>query len=176
MLVSGMTDWPSYIALLARLVKPGGYVEAQEVGYQPMWLRDSDDPSGLVTTALGRKYADAMDKAAEARGMDMACGAKLAGWMRKAGLEVVVERVYKVPLGEWAARRGGEGERARRIGRLVLGETVPVAVFGMMTEMCRGRVTEEEMEALQRELLEDCREQEGVYKPYYVVVGRKPEE
>lgn len=168
-----MTDWPAYFAHLARLVRPGGYVECQEVTVAPMWLHE--DESGRVTMPSPLRHQQAMAEAAAAKGLDLGCASKLAEMMRAAGLEVVVEKAYRWPLGEWAAERGEES--TRRIGRVMVEETIPVAVHGALGAICKGVRTDEEIEVLQRELLEHCaREQDGVYTPYYVVVGRRLEE
>jgi len=89
--------------------------------------------AGIVTDVdPDRDYTRAMAAAAEARGMDIACGEKLAGWMKDAGLEIVEEKVFPFPVGDWMAK---EAPETLDMGMLFAQVTLP-AMAPALKMMC----------------------------------------
>jgi len=169
LLVLGMRDWPGYVKEAAALVRPGGYVEMQDI-VMSIWKRTVT--AGSVTDVdLGREYTRAMAAAAEARGMDIACGEKLAGWMKDAGLEIVEERVFPFPVGDWMAK---EAPETLDMGMLFAEVTLP-AMAPALKMMCGNTHNAEEIARLQAEIMYDLAEENryGKFAKYHVVVGRK---
>jgi SAM-dependent methyltransferase len=92
-----LEDWPAVVAELARVTKPGGYVELLET-----WPRPSHD--GPVTDemwALIRKLERHV-------GHDIGGTVfnQLPKWLSGAGLDEVHEQVFVTPIGEWGGRVG----------------------------------------------------------------------
>jgi len=129
--------------------------------------------NGAVTDVdLGRNYYKVMNTAAEARRMDLACAERLAGWMRDAGLEIVEEKMFTIPVGDWMAR---EAPETRDAGVFFAEVTYP-AMAQVLKMLCQNTLTAEELASLQAELLNDAVEENryGKFAKYHVVVGRKP--
>ena len=171
LLVLGMCDWPGYIKEVAALLRPGGYVEMQDMVMSLLQRTVSTDGS-VRDIDLARNYWRVMSTAAEERGMDLRCGEKLAGWMKDAGLEVVEERVFPFPLGDWMAR---EAPETRDMGMLLAEVTYP-ALSPALKMLCEKTHTADEVASLQAEIMADAAEENrhGKWAKFHVVVGRKP--
>jgi SAM-dependent methyltransferase len=92
-----LEQWPSEVGELARVTKPGGYVELLET-----WPRPSHDgPATHEMWALIRKLEKRM-------GHDLggAVFEQLPSWLAAAGLEQVAEQVFAAPIGSWGGRIG----------------------------------------------------------------------
>jgi hypothetical protein len=170
LLVLGMRDWPGYVKEVAALIRPGGFVEMQDIVCALIQRTVTD---GKVTDLnLDRDCWRVMNTAAKARGMDILCGKKLAGWMKAAGLEIVEERTVEIPLGDWMAKDVPE---SRDTGMLFAEVTYP-SLAQALKMLCQDTHTAEEIASLQAEIVNDAAEENrhGKFAIYHVVVGRKP--
>ena len=170
LLVLGMRDWPGYIKEVAALLRPGGYVEMQDMVMSLLQRTVSTDGS-VRDIDLARNYWRVMSTAAKERGMDLRCGEKLAGWMKDAGLEIVEERVFPFPVGDWMAK---EAPETLDMGMLFAEVTLP-AMAPALKMMCGNTHNAEEIARLQAEIMYDLAEENryGKFAKYHVVVGRK---
>ena len=92
-----MVVWPSVVADLVRVTKPGGWVELVE---PPLAF----ERAGRATQRLFALWKDLvaaleLDAASEV-------SEALDRYLREAGLEGVVRREAQVPVGEWGGRAG----------------------------------------------------------------------
>ncbi|RKP25102.1 S-adenosyl-L-methionine-dependent methyltransferase [Syncephalis pseudoplumigaleata] len=88
--------WPSVLAELHRVTRPGGYLEVVDTS-----MRLS--PAGPITSQL---FAF-MNNMLTANGIGMAlAGDQLGGWLREAGFEPEERRIASVPIGEWGGEPG----------------------------------------------------------------------
>jgi SAM-dependent methyltransferase len=89
--------WPAAVVELARVTRPGGWVELTEIP----WLVEGAGPATERLLALGREMA-------ASRGLDAGRVVfdSLDGYLREAGLENVVRQEFPIPIGEWGGRVG----------------------------------------------------------------------
>lgn len=90
LLVLGMTDWQRYIETAASMLKPGGYLEVQEV--EPNWYMEGE------VVSEDWEWLKAYYAALQAKGLDPYCAEKLDGWMRAAGLQAVQVKRFAWPF------------------------------------------------------------------------------
>lgn len=94
MLVCGMTDWRGYIAQAKELVKPGGWVELQEleaIFYDHDRQRIDEDWTWHKDIFAGARKV----------GLEMDVGRKLEGYLKDAGFVDVESRFYRWMYGKW---------------------------------------------------------------------------
>jgi SAM-dependent methyltransferase len=149
-----VTSWPAVVADLARVTRPGGWVELAEIP----WEVEAAGPATLRLLALGREMAASL-------GLDGGgvVFKALDGYLRRAGLYNVVRRELSIPIGEW----GG------RVGSLMA--TDGRAAFTRLCEVlqARSRLRAEDGRRLIQQALaewERCR----MSGPCVVAFGRKP--
>lgn len=90
LLICGITDWKGYIETSVNMLKPGGYLEVQEVAWR--WYTEGVDV-GRNWEWLKAYYAEL-----QAKGLDPYCVGKMEGWMRDAGLESIQTKHFPWPL------------------------------------------------------------------------------
>lgn len=97
LLVAGIpaTCWPTVVLDLARVTRPGGWVELVEAG----------DSSLNVGPAMTRflKWGRTVS---QQRGINASLMAQIGMMLRRAGLVEVQERTLPLPLGSWGGRAG----------------------------------------------------------------------
>jgi len=99
MMVGSFLSWESFLANAFRALKPGGYVELQDVH-----TLNCDDSGDFPNTAL-YKWWDLVRQAFAASGRHMLAAVKSKDLMIKAGFEDVQEHVFKWPIGTWPKDR-----------------------------------------------------------------------
>ena len=162
LLIFGMSDWPSYIASAASLLKPGAYLELQE----PSFIVYDQHQTCLSTSWrwLQRKR----ETFSSALGVDIRIGENLAELMRAVGLEDVQVKEYRWVFGKW------EGHPETDL----IGQYSPKVMFPVMStayrRLMKGRMEEAEIE----EDVADMKEcmgswDDGRFIPFFVVTGRK---
>jgi len=99
LMISGIPlgEWPRVVAELARVTRPGGWVELVEPMVKPERL-------GPTTQRLG----DLLLRQVAALGLDTAdtVFGSLDRYLREAGLEMVRREEVSLPIGEWGGRVG----------------------------------------------------------------------
>lgn len=163
LLISGMTTWPSYISTCYSLLKPNGWLEIQELEF-PYY-----DDRGIISNNW--EWFQAYEAGAKAKGLDLSCALKAAGWMREAGFEDVQTMMYYWPQGEWLADRGRE--EYRNIGIFMQTEQ-PRLYQAILPNMVSGMgFSDEKVRGFQADVLETLREGEGKHKRLWITFGRK---
>ena len=163
LLVCGMTDWPAYVQQLARLLRPGGYLECHEMLYA--WYKDgrviSDD----------WKWMKAMHRGGAQLGLDIHVATNVKKYMEDAGLIDVKVAKYEVPYGPWMAKERPEtkrtGEEQAKMGPLISQSILP----GVTRKL---GISDDEMTGLKEECRQSLVLEDGKYWPFYVTWGRKP--
>ena len=122
LLLFGMHDWPAYFRRCFNHLKPGGWVEAQEVNY-PLCCDNESERSGSAVMRWSRLMHEAMAKS----GVDPAPGDNFKRHMSNAGFTNVHEK-----LTTWACSPWPEDEHQREIGRLQRQNTL-MALEGVTT-------------------------------------------
>lgn len=89
-------DWQWLFQQVLDHLKPGGYFEIAEVA---VWAW-SDDGT-LKEDSPYMEYLRNINEAGQRTGRKMNIASDLKHWMKEAGFEGVVEKVYMVPLGPW---------------------------------------------------------------------------
>ncbi|KAF6796452.1 O-methyltransferase [Colletotrichum sojae] len=100
--VMAIKDWRSLFQRSMTHLKPGGWIELQEIHHFPSSANNSLSPThpvaqywGLVGQGLSKLGVD----------LNAAAGDQLPNLMREAGLINVTERVFHVPIGTWPRNR-----------------------------------------------------------------------
>ena len=107
MLCLGIHDWPQYFRRCFDGLKPGGWLEEQEIQGTVL----SSDGSAGPESALF-KWAELIMRAAEMGGVDTRANNKFSQQLKEQGFVNIVERVYEWPIGEWP-----EAPKAKEIGK-----------------------------------------------------------
>ena len=164
LLVSGMTDWPSYIQQCYDLLKPGGYLEIQELEH--FWYIDGQRVS--TEWEWDRAYAAISGQ----KGLDLSCSLKTADWMREAGFEGVRTEKLIWPFGDWMARRGHI--EYENFGKF-LSEEQPLLYQKALENMLSAQgESEAKIGELQGKVLQTLKGAEGLYQKFWISYGQKP--
>ncbi|KAI4104261.1 MAG: hypothetical protein LQ339_003880 [Xanthoria mediterranea] len=163
LLLLGITDWAGYVRDVASLLRPGGWVEMQDLALE--WYLHGTYCSGEW------EWMQALFAAGEQKGWDLRCGRNIKGYMEQAGLVDVSVQEYRLPMGDWLAR---ERPETRRIGQHAARE-YGMLYYHAIPKMLQGMgYTEEKMEELSVMCTKDWAGQEGKEMRFYATVGRKP--
>ncbi|KAF2471728.1 S-adenosyl-L-methionine-dependent methyltransferase [Lindgomyces ingoldianus] len=92
-----VADWPKLVEQVYSNVRPGGWVEFQDLDLQYY----SEDGSFNESSATAQWLKILLDSSRNA-GRDPCPGPKIEGWVRQAGFQNVVHQKYKLPIGPWA--------------------------------------------------------------------------
>lgn len=170
LLICGMTDWPGYIRQMAKLLKPGGYLEIHD--YAEIWYKRSS-PSGEDDQNLSKdwKWQQEMRRGAKQLGLDLDIGLNAKQLMEDAGLADVEVVKYQVPFGDWLIEEKPETKKigehqVSSMGKVFSGSILP----GVTRDLGIG---EEEMNGLKEECRRCLSGEEGKYWWFYAVWGRK---
>ncbi|CAF9936472.1 MAG: hypothetical protein ALECFALPRED_006862 [Alectoria fallacina] len=164
LLICGMTDWAGYMRdTVAPLLKPGGWVEVQDLDY--VWYKHGHVCSGEW------KWLRAINEGAKRKGMDLSCGSNAAKYMREAGLVDVSVKRYGAPFGTWAVKQRPESERIGAAQAEGIGPLYEVIV----PRLAQGLgLSESEVQGLVGESSECLRAEDGKEWVVHVTVGRRP--
>lgn len=152
-----------------RHLKPGGYVEFQEMTY---WPRSDDNTLTDTTPYAFRDFCYYVQMGVANLGLDLHMINRLPAAMRTAGFDDVTEARHKLPIGRWARDR-----KMRQKGiwflRMILMEGLSAIAKRPLTQGLGWKAEQVEMFLVDvRKSLNDT----GVhaYFPFTVVYGRKP--
>ncbi|KAL8723937.1 MAG: hypothetical protein Q9166_008213 [cf. Caloplaca sp. 2 TL-2023] len=168
LLVFGMTDWQGYINDVASLLKPGAYTEMQDLELKVYLYGTLCSDTWPWMVALRKQAAE--------KGWDFDCGRNIKKYMEKAGLVVVEQKRYRLPLGTWMVEEKPEtkriGEHAAREYGMLFHHAIPKALQG-------AGYSDEEINGFQEQCKASDRglgAQGGKESSFFVTVGMKPEE
>lgn len=143
--------WQFVLNELARVTRPGGWVEVVEgrYGYEPMG-------------PAAQHISDVMLAAMLKRGIDPRASAHLDEFLRNAGLQQVQMRTIKLPVGDW----GG------RLGQLAVTDVMTFSQAAKPLLLAQG-MTESDCAALIAEMRNECETMRYTW-PFYIVYGQRP--
>lgn len=145
--------WPGVVTELARVTRPGGWVELAEFG--------TPEAGGPGLTGLWQSWVDLSAK----RGVDLNIGSAVSSMLRGAGLVNGGQRAVAFPMGAWGGRIGiATATDFLAIGRGMRG---PILASGTRTE-----ARYDQLLALAHEEFERTNGPRG-YQPYYLAYGQK---
>ena len=172
LLICGMTDWPNYVKLMTRLLRPGGFMEIHDYAYI-YYKRSSQSGEADKVISNDWMWLKAMRRGAPQLGLDLDIGLNAERYMKEAGLIDVQVVKYEVPFGSWLADSGGKPE-TRKIGEHQVSSMGKVFSENILPGVTRKlEIGEEEMKELQQECRDTLKEEEGKYYNFYVTWGRK---
>ncbi|KAG6361840.1 hypothetical protein INS49_010069 [Diaporthe citri] len=159
-------------ALLQRVMKhlkPGGYIEFQELTY---WPRSDDNTLTETTPYAFRDFCYYVQLGVANLGLDLHMINRLPQGLRDAGFDDVTEARHKLPIGRWARDR-----RQRQKGiwflRMILMEGLSAIAKRPLTQGLGWKAEQVEMFLVDvRKSLNDT--SVHAYFPFSVVYGRKP--
>lgn len=150
-------------------LRPGGWIESQEIYHYPISANDSMSPDHPVA-----QYWALIHQGLNTLGVDFqaAAGGKIAAMMRDAGFENVHERIFHVPLGTWP--KHPDLKIVGEYWRHVLLTGAQAIALGPLTRGCGW--TREQVEVFLIELRKAYFDNSCLmYMPMYVTCGQKPE-
>ncbi len=151
-----LAQWPSVVGELARVTRPGGWVELVESCVLP---------PGRPNLVPSRARLDGwICQMLASRGIDSMAGEHLAEFLAGAGLRQVQARQLDAPIGDYGGRLG----RMVAADLLSAGEGVkgPVVALGMATA--------DEYDHTMAEVRLSFMQEPGSVQPFYVAYGQKP--
>ncbi|KAK0663248.1 Secondary metabolism regulator LAE1 [Lasiodiplodia hormozganensis] len=165
--VQGFRNWPKLFERALRHLKPGGWMECQEIDHMPM----SNDGTLADDDAM-LKYWQMVTDGLSNVGVPFRSAPILKRYMEEAGFVNVTERIFYTPIGPWPKNR-----HLREVGlywRAVLMEGLEAIALGPMT---RGLGwTKEEiavfLAAVRKAYTEPSTHS---FMPFYIIHGQKPE-
>ncbi|KAK5173723.1 uncharacterized protein LTR77_002404 [Saxophila tyrrhenica] len=162
-LMLAIGDWSLFLSRIMSVLKPGGWVEMQEMDPLRYYGPSSTEPVGE-----GWEWLQVMREESLARGLHLSIGADLASLMGAAGLQDVVEKQYKLPFTPVPE------PELREVQEYMI-EFTPTVVSTILERYCEGRYSREKIEDMKRESRETAfgGKIEGLHWWMYVVVGRK---
>lgn len=152
-----------------RHLKPGGYIEFQELTY---WPRSDDNTLTETTPYAFRDFCYYVQMGVANMGLDLHMINRLPQALRDAGYDDVTEARHKLPIGRWARDR-----RQRQKGiwflRMILMEGLSAIAKRPLTQGLGWKAEQVEMFLVDvRKSLNDT--SVHAYFPFSVVYGRKP--
>ncbi|KFZ23082.1 hypothetical protein V502_02444 [Pseudogymnoascus sp. VKM F-4520 (FW-2644)] len=100
-IVMAVKDWPRLLKNAYRHLKPGGWIELQEIHHFPQSPSSIPLPADLPLVQFWDLIAQGLDNL----GVDFKRTLSLASMVRDCGYANVTERVFHVPIGTWPKNR-----------------------------------------------------------------------
>ncbi|CAJ2504085.1 Uu.00g114790.m01.CDS01 [Anthostomella pinea] len=167
--VMAIKDWDRLLRRAHEHLRPGGWVEMQEINHFPMSTNDSMTPDHPVA-----QYWRLINEGLAELGVNFkfASGGRIAELMRQCGYINVTEQIFHVPIGTWPRNK-----KLKSVGlywKTILLDGVQAIALGPMTRGLRWRVEQvETFLATVRKAYHDnsCL----MFMPLVCVYGQKPE-
>ena len=165
-LTSSMRDWPALLSRAYAALKPGGWMEAQDLCFELGCDDGTLKPDNQV-----QDFFLNMKMALSAINVDLLSVVKNRQRLIDAGFVNVVERVLKIPLGVWP-----RDQRMKTIGlynRSTVGDALHGVAVRPFTNVLKWTVEEIEMYLIgvRRDLMDA---KQHAYIPLHIVTGQKP--
>jgi len=164
--IQAFRDWPTLYSRAYRHLKPGGWIECQELDHYPRSEDGTLAPDNPMVTYWGL-ISDGLLQ----RGVQFRLAPNLASLMRAAGFINVTERVFFTPIGPWPRNRA-----LQEVGlywRAVLIEGLEAIALGPLIKGLGWRKEEVDvfLAGVRKAYLEKSTHS---YMPFYVIYGQKP--
>ncbi|KAH8650253.1 methyltransferase domain-containing protein [Tricladium varicosporioides] len=167
-IVMAIRDWPRLMRQALTHLKPGGWMEMQEIHHRPYCHDASMPPDHLVA-----EYWSLVSDGLASLGVNSDATILLADMMRDAGFINVTTRTFPLPIGGWP-----KNKTLRRVGldwRAILLDGAQPIALGPMTRGLKWNREQVEMQLVKvRNAYMD--EQVHSYMLLHVIYGQKPEE
>ena len=159
----GMDNWGGYIDTAHGLLRPGAWIELQELDF--VFYDKHSQPIDHDW-----KWLQELRSTAHKKGLDMNSGSHSTSYLQQAGFIDITTTQYVWPLGRW--REHPEGELMAKHST----DTWP-DIFSHLTH---AMLQKTHSEAEIRPLIEECRRtlvprEEGKHMKFFVTLGRKPQ-
>ena len=165
MLIMAINDWAKYFSTSLALLKPGAYIEHQDVD----WVFFSQEGGKRVSDNW--EWLQAVTAEAATSGIDLSVGSNTAARMAEAGLEVVEVKQF-----EFSFVPSEKAPESLTMGKYV--QQLMVEIFpGLLKSILGkgGRYSHETIDRLIKECLSDSYSEDGIHLKYTVTVAKKPE-
>ncbi|KAF2083800.1 S-adenosyl-L-methionine-dependent methyltransferase [Saccharata proteae CBS 121410] len=159
-------DYPKLLSQALKHLKPGAYIEFQELNYRP----ECDDDSMPKDWRLA-EYIGYVRQGLANLGLDLHRAAKLATEVRYAGFVNVEERVIKVPIGSWA-----KDKLLKTVGSYLQAIILDGFQQGGYGPLCRGLGWSKEKVEIYLSEVRNAAKDSRVHAYYelYIIFGQKP--
>lgn len=167
--VMAIQDWPKLLRRSLEHLRPGGWVELQEVHHFPLSANGTMPADHPVA-----QYWALINQGLTSLGIDFQATSqgRLADMMRQCGYVNVAEKVFHVPIGTWPKNRV-----LKTVGlywRTILLDGIQAIALGPLTRGCGWSREDVELFLIQvRKAYHDnsCL----MYMPLHIVYGQRPE-
>ncbi|KYK60652.1 hypothetical protein DCS_01790 [Drechmeria coniospora] len=169
--VMAIKDWMRLFRRALEHLKPGGWIELQEIHHRPKKAQASGTiPPEHPVVQFWARVTEGLN--ALGVNLDMAAGGLLARMMRDAGFVNVTERVFHVPIGTWP-----KNKVLKTVGlywRTILLDGIQAIALGPLT---RGlQWSRDEVELFLMEVRRAYHDNAALmYMPLHVIYAQKPE-
>jgi hypothetical protein len=164
MLIMAINDWPKYFSTSLALLKPGAYIEHQDVD----WAFYSQEGGKRVSDNW--EWLQALTAEAAVAGIDLSVGSNTAARMVDAGLEVVEVKQF-----EFSCVPSEKAPESMTMGKYV--QQLMVEIFpGLLRSILgkRGRFNSDTIERLVKECSSDSYSKHGIHLEYTATVSKNP--
>ncbi|EFQ99062.1 hypothetical protein MGYG_02075 [Nannizzia gypsea CBS 118893] len=167
LLVCGIRDWLSCIVAMKNLVKPGAWVELQDLNNR---LFDSDNKR----VDVNMEWMRVLRASLESKGLDPDAGINARKYMEKAGLVDIQSWEYKWTVGPWLA---DQEPQTRRFGEFE-GREMKNPLAHLLEELPDGEIYGDKLkQSLQHQMRKDMEPkktgEKGIYFTFTVTIGRR---
>ncbi|KAF2452932.1 methyltransferase domain-containing protein [Lineolata rhizophorae] len=166
-MVQAFKDYSKALSTAYKHIKPGGWVELQELIYAPK-CDDGTMPDDYVL----KIFLDNVKEGLTRLGPDMYATAKLPGKVKDAGFVNITDRVVKLPVGPWA-----KNKTLKKVGLYLYAGIMDGLQAIAMGPMTRGLgKTPVEVELFLKEVREGMKDSKvHSYFDMHIIYGQKPE-
>lgn len=168
-MVAAIKDWPRFFEQAYANLKPGGYVECQEITFPPM----ATDPSLTPENSPLLRWSQLFGEAAAQIGLDHQGPRKFAPMLRAQGFVDIHAKRYNWPVGRWA-----KGQKNKLLGRFVMEDLLdwlPSSALALFTRVLKW--SREEVELFLASVRQELKDKSRHFYAHIIVwYARKPED
>ncbi|KAI9644863.1 hypothetical protein NHQ30_006890 [Ciborinia camelliae] len=162
LLICGMTDWPGYVRDVFSVLKPGGWVEMDDIVENVFYTDNRIIPHDEWEWLRLARQGGAL------QGLDLDCGLNACKYMEDAGFVDIQTWEFAIPF--WRVPNAS----SELIAEHIIGDKwglhwhmIPRLVYPLNLEP-------DKIESLRKDAIKNLQEEEGKQKLFYVTIGRKP--
>lgn len=181
LLVLGISNWPRYISLAAKLIAPGGWLECHDID----WVWYSSETGEEVSHEW--EWLTEFRKACEERGLDLRCASRAEERFKEADLVNVRRWEFRWDwdseckgsgiVGEGGEREkdGGNRKRKKEIWEYTKREVPDGVIVPAVRRALQGRLSDERIEELLMQMRKDLLTGPPKHWWFSVTIGQKAE-
>ncbi|KAF2204216.1 S-adenosyl-L-methionine-dependent methyltransferase [Delitschia confertaspora ATCC 74209] len=167
-MVAAIKDWPRFFEQAYNNLKPGGYLECQEITFPAM----ATDPTLTPENSPLLRWSQLFGEAAHQIGLDHEGPRKFAPMLRAQGFVDIHAKQYNWPIGRWA-----KGKKNKALGTYVmedLHDWLPSSALALFTRVLKW--SREEVEVFLATVRNELKDKSRHFYAHVIVwVARKPE-